>query len=97
MQRFHDILQQGEHEQVDFKNESSGFVSELSYTNQKITTENVSENVTENVTENRRSHIVSILQENPKITTTELAEMLKITRRTYPPHEPHLFNEQFVA
>lgn len=86
MQRFQEILQQGEHEQVAFKNEPSGFVSELSYTNQKITTENVTEHVTEhvteNVTENRRIQIVTIIQDNPKITTTELAEVLQTTRRT---------------
>src|SRR5690554_4584417 len=78
MQRFQEILQKGEHEQVAFKNEPSGFVSELSYTNQKITTENV----TENVTEHRRIQIVTIIQDNPKITTTELAEVLQTTRRT---------------
>ena len=78
MQRFQEILQQGEYEQVAFKNEPSGFVSELSYTNQKITTENV----TEHVTENRRIQIVTIIQDNPKITTTELAEVLQTTRRT---------------
>lgn len=78
MQRFQEILQQGEHEQVAFKNEPSGFVSELSYTNQKITTEHV----TEHVTEHRRIQIVTIIQDNPKITTTELAEVLQTTRRT---------------
>ncbi|ALO15586.1 HTH domain protein [Salinivirga cyanobacteriivorans] len=48
-----------------------------------ITTFNLSEtNVTENVTENRELQILEIMQMNPTITTTELAENLKVTRRT---------------
>ena len=48
----------------------------------KNVTENVAENVTENVTEKREEIILKYLKENPKLSTTELAEKLGVTRMT---------------
>ena len=43
---------------------------------------NVTDNVTENVTENRIAKLLTLLAENPIISTSELASILGVTRRT---------------
>ncbi len=45
-------------------------------------TGNVTGNVTENVTENRKTLIFKLIQRNPEITTTEIADTLNVSRRT---------------
>ncbi|PWD97743.1 ATP-binding protein [Marinilabilia rubra] len=57
-----------------FKNISEGFLVTV-FTNEKT-------NVTENVTEKREFQILNILRENNVITTSELAKLLNVTRRT---------------
>jgi ATP-dependent DNA helicase RecG len=43
---------------------------------------NVTDNVTDNVTENRRRNIFNRIKENNRISIDQLAEILKVTRRT---------------
>ncbi len=50
--------------------------------NKNNVTENVTENVTNNVTENRTERILKIIGENNKITTTEIAKIIGVTRMT---------------
>ena len=45
-------------------------------------TESVTESVTENVTENRIPTILRLIEENPHISTLELARQLSVTRMT---------------
>jgi len=45
-------------------------------------TENVTDNVTKNVTDNREQSILNLILTNKYITTTKLAQMLNVTRRT---------------
>jgi len=42
----------------------------------------VTDNVTENVTDNKTKDILNLIKENNNITTTELASLLNIARRT---------------
>ena len=44
--------------------------------------EETKENVTENVTEKRRQYILQLIEENNNITTTEIAELAGVVRRT---------------
>lgn len=62
----------------DFENQSSGFVSKLSYDIQKITTENVPENVPKN----RHAYILQEITNNAHCTIPELAAKLKVNEKT---------------
>lgn len=60
-------------------------VTEKDKKNDNITenvTENITENVTENVTENRLLLILEEMKKNTSITTTDLAQIFHVTRRT---------------
>ena len=62
----------------EYKEIANGFLAELNYSIQKISTENV----TENVTENRRYLIINEIRLNNLISIDQLAEKLNVTRRT---------------
>ena len=54
----------------------------LHKTTHTLTTEKVVENVTENVTENRSKQIIELIKDNNRVSTSELAKRLNVTRRT---------------
>jgi ATP-dependent DNA helicase RecG len=58
-----------------FTNISDGFMV-------TVFSKNVIENVTENVTENRKVLIIEMIRNDNRISTTEIAEKLKVARRT---------------
>ena len=61
-----------------FENHSGGFLVTVFARNKEET----KENVTENVTEKRRQYILQLIEENHNITTTEIAELAGVVRRT---------------
>jgi len=68
-----------------FENFQSGFRITVYDKKDKVTdmvTDKVTDKVTDNVTDNREFHIIRLIRENSAITTTELAKLLKVTRRT---------------
>jgi ATP-dependent DNA helicase RecG len=76
----------------DYKEIANGFLVELGYEHQKTSnksekvvenvTGNVTGNVTENVTEKRIKKIIEVLAANNKTTTEQLANKLKVNKRT---------------
>lgn len=66
----------------DYKEMGNGFLVNLKYKEQKIST-TVTKDVTKDVTkEERESFLIEHMQKKPSITTEELAQILIITRRT---------------
>ncbi|MDY6326664.1 MAG: ATP-binding protein [Bacteroidales bacterium] len=60
----------------------SGSERQLGDSTEKNVTESVTESVTENVTENRLLLIIEEMKKNTSITTTDLARIFHVTRRT---------------
>lgn len=65
-----------------FEHISDGFMVTVTDGMHDTVTGNVTGNVTENVTENRKTLIFKLIQRNPEITTTEIADTLNVSRRT---------------
>ena len=60
-----------------FEEISGGYLVKISYEKQKT------DNVTDNVTDNQRHiKIIELIKINNKISTTEMAEILDVTKRT---------------
>lgn len=69
----------------EYKEMGDGFLAELKYKKQKITTKFIPEDVTDNVTDNvtdRKTLILNMIIKDNTISTTEIAKQLGVSKRT---------------
>ncbi len=68
----------------NFEENSGGYLVKIGYEKQKTNkvTDKVTDNVTDNVTDKRSELILNLIRKNEKISTTEIARELNVTKRT---------------
>jgi ATP-dependent DNA helicase RecG len=59
---------------LEYEEISNGFLVTIGYTERKVSSDNFTKDFTK--------EIVSLIKQNPEITTTQLAEAMNVTRRT---------------